>query len=82
MCFLCGPCRDRKELSRIEMSWLVNDWVSELDNRWGSVFVSCCCKKLVVEAGDSSEHPPLEAATEQRLVKEVFSKARNPKYTP
>jgi hypothetical protein len=24
------------------------------DNRWGSV-VSCCCEKLVAEAGDSSE---------------------------
>jgi hypothetical protein len=28
--------------------------VSELDNRWGSVIVSCCFEKLVTEAGSSS----------------------------
>jgi hypothetical protein len=28
--------------------------VSELDTCWGSVVVSCCCEKLVAEAGDSS----------------------------
>jgi hypothetical protein len=33
---------------------LVSEWVSGLDNRWGSVVVSCFCKKLVAEAGDSS----------------------------
>jgi hypothetical protein len=26
-----------------------------LDNRWGSIVVSCCCEKLVPEAGGSSE---------------------------
>jgi hypothetical protein len=26
----------------------------DLDSRWGSVVVSCCCEKLVDEAGDSS----------------------------
>ena len=28
--------------------------VSELDNLWGSVVVSCCSQELVPEAGDSS----------------------------
>jgi hypothetical protein len=28
--------------------------VSELDNRFGSVVVNCCCKKLVAEAGANS----------------------------
>jgi hypothetical protein len=28
--------------------------VSELEVCWGSVVVSCCCEKLVLEAGDSS----------------------------
>jgi hypothetical protein len=33
----------------------LNGWrVSELDKRWGSAVVSCCCAKLVAEAGDSS----------------------------
>jgi hypothetical protein len=27
--------------------------VSELDTRWSLVAVSCCCEKLVAEAGDS-----------------------------
>jgi hypothetical protein len=27
--------------------------VSELDNCWGSDVVSCCCEKLIAEAGDS-----------------------------
>jgi hypothetical protein len=51
--------------------------VSELENRWGSAAVSCCCEKLVAEASDSSgtqtkgECPPLEAATKQRLVSTV-----------
>jgi hypothetical protein len=27
---------------------------SQLENRWGSDVVSCCCEKLVAEAGDSS----------------------------
>jgi hypothetical protein len=28
--------------------------VSELEDCWGSVIVSCCCEKLVGEAGESS----------------------------
>jgi hypothetical protein len=50
--------------------WLVGEWVSELDNRWGSIVVSCCCEKLVAEAvgrGTST----FEAATKQRLLKTV-----------
>jgi hypothetical protein len=31
------------------MIWLM----SELDDRWGSVVVSCCCEKVVAEAGDN-----------------------------
>jgi hypothetical protein len=51
--------------------------MNELDNRWGSVVVSCCCEKLVDEAGrkfgnlEEGERLPLEAATEQQLVKTV-----------
>jgi hypothetical protein len=32
------------------------DWTGLLqsDNHWGSAVVSCCCQKLVAEAGDSS----------------------------
>jgi hypothetical protein len=45
-----------------EDKWWVSEWVresvgwrvSELEYCWCSVFVSCCCKKLVAEAGDSS----------------------------
>jgi hypothetical protein len=35
----------------------VSQWkgVNELENCWGLVVVSCCCEKLVAEAGDSSE---------------------------
>jgi hypothetical protein len=29
-------------------------WVSKLQNCYGSVVVSCCCEKLVAEAGESS----------------------------
>jgi hypothetical protein len=48
--------------------------MSELDNSWGSVFVSCCCEKLVAEARIQLGNPeeggqsPLEAATKQRLM--------------
>jgi hypothetical protein len=38
-----------------EWSQLVGELVSERDNCWGSVVVSCRCEKLVAEAGDSSE---------------------------
>jgi hypothetical protein len=47
--------------------------VSELDC-CGSVFVSCCCEKLVAEARgqfgnpEEEERPPLEAVT-RKLVK-------------
>jgi hypothetical protein len=30
----------------------VTELVSELDNRWGSDVLRCCCEKLVAEAGD------------------------------
>jgi hypothetical protein len=33
------------------LSWLVR---IQLQNRWGSVVVSCCCGKLAAESGDSS----------------------------
>jgi hypothetical protein len=55
----------------------VSQLVGELDNRWGSVIVSCCCEKLVDEARwqfrnpEEGERPPLKAATKQRLVKTV-----------
>jgi hypothetical protein len=48
--------------------------VSQLDNRWGSVVVSCCCEKLAAEEGEQfgnpeeGERPPLEGVT-RRLVK-------------
>jgi hypothetical protein len=40
----------------------------QLDIRWGSVAVNCCCEKLVAEFGnpEEREHPPLEAATKHR----------------
>jgi hypothetical protein len=34
---------------------IVGELVSESDNSWGSVIVSCCCEKLVAEAGDCLE---------------------------
>jgi hypothetical protein len=33
---------------------LLCELVGELDNRWGSVVVSCCCQKLLTETGESS----------------------------
>jgi hypothetical protein len=42
------------ELSEVENSWLVSEWVSEWEDCWGSVTVSCCCEKLVAEAVASS----------------------------
>jgi hypothetical protein len=57
----------------VELFELVNgEWVTELDDCCGSVVVSCCCEKLVAEAGgqlrnqEGRERPPLEAATKQR----------------
>jgi hypothetical protein len=44
--------------------------VSQLENCWGSVVVSCCCEELVGEA-EEEERPPLEADMKQRLVKTV-----------
>jgi hypothetical protein len=38
--------RNKRELQLMKRSELV----SELDNRWGSVLVSCYCEKLVDEA--------------------------------
>jgi hypothetical protein len=49
--FLCGPCRDvinRQSVELVQLSWV--KW----EDCCGSVLVSCCCKKLVAEAGDSS----------------------------
>jgi hypothetical protein len=46
-------------------------WASEFENCYGSVFVSCCCKKLVAETRGSfgnpeeGEHPPFRAVTRQ-----------------
>jgi hypothetical protein len=44
-CFLCCPCRD-------VLSKPSEGSIGESDNVWGSV-VSCCCEKLVAEAGDN-----------------------------
>jgi hypothetical protein len=52
------------------VSWLV----SELEDSYGSVVVSCCCENLVAEARgqfgnpEEGERPPLEAVT-RKLVK-------------
>jgi hypothetical protein len=61
-CFISGPCRDvisRTVNEELVSQWsgvsrFVSDQVSELEDCWGSVVVSCCCEKLVDEAGDSS----------------------------
>jgi hypothetical protein len=51
---------------------LSKELVGELEGCCGSVVVSCCCEKLVAEAGEQfgnpeeGERPPLEAATKQR----------------
>jgi hypothetical protein len=53
----------------------IGEWIGELDDRWGSFVVSCCCETLVAEARvyfgnpEEEDRPPLEAATKQRLVK-------------
>jgi hypothetical protein len=56
-CLLSVPtCYKQEELVewRAEcVTWLVNQSVSELEDCCGSVFVSCCCEKLVAEARDS-----------------------------
>jgi hypothetical protein len=38
------------KLSEVKSIWLV----SQMKNRFGSAVESCCCEKLLVEAGDSS----------------------------
>jgi hypothetical protein len=45
--------------------------VSELEACCNSVFVSCCCEKLVADVRESpgGERPPLKANTKQRLGK-------------
>jgi hypothetical protein len=53
-------------------NWLVSDrvkLVNELDNRRGSLLASCCCEKLVAEAGnpEEGEHLPLEGVTGRLL---------------
>jgi hypothetical protein len=74
-CFLRCMCRDVTNRTVSWVSWLISDWVSELENCWGSGVVSFCCEKLVAEAREQfgnpkeAEHRPLEAATKQRLTK-------------
>jgi hypothetical protein len=51
--------------------------VSEIGDCCSSVFMSCCCEKLVAEARgqfgnpEEGERPSLEAATKQRPIKTV-----------
>jgi hypothetical protein len=37
-----------------DASSVESNGASWLEDRWGSVLVSCCCEKLVAETGDSS----------------------------
>jgi hypothetical protein len=39
----------------VEWGQLVSECVSELEDCWGSVLVSCCCEKLVTEPGTIRE---------------------------
>jgi hypothetical protein len=36
------------------MSEVIEELVKELEERYGSLLVRCCCEKLVAEAEDSS----------------------------
>jgi hypothetical protein len=59
---------------------LVGEWASELDNRCGSVVVSCCCEKLVTEARgqlgnpEEGERLPLEAVTRKLVTTQLAEK--------
>jgi hypothetical protein len=56
----------------VAVSQLVGKLVSESEDCWGSVVVTCCCEQLVAEARGQlgnpgeGERPPLKAATKQR----------------
>jgi hypothetical protein len=45
---------DLEETVPAKASINLTELVSELDDSYGSVVVSCCCEKLVAEVGDSS----------------------------
>jgi hypothetical protein len=49
-----GACRQDKLIGSKPWIWADSQVVSELDNLWGSVVVSCCFQKLVPEAEDRS----------------------------
>jgi hypothetical protein len=63
------------QCSVVELSKLVVEWVSELEDCCESVLTTCYCGKLVAEARgqfgnpEEGECPPLEAVTRRQQVK-------------